>query len=66
MTRKALLLFGILAAMFSAGCYREADDVALHQPGQYTGKADSAAILRPSDDARAALKERFRLTQTDR
>ena len=66
MTRKALLLIGALAAVASAGCYRSADDVALHQPGQYTGKADSEAILRPSDEARTALKERFRLTQTDR
>lgn len=62
--------FALAAALLTAaalsGCYEAADQVALHQPGVYTGKRDSDAVLRPSDAARAALKERFRQTQTDR
>ena len=55
-----------LAAGAVSGCYESADEVALHQPGVYTGKRDSDAIMHPNDEARAALKERFRLGQTDR
>ena len=56
----------LLAAGAAAGCYESADEVALHQPGVYAGKRDSDAILHPDEKSRAALKERFRLGQTDR
>ena len=56
----------LLAAGAASGCYESAGEVALHQPGVYSGKRDSDAILHPSEESRAALKERFRRGQTDR
>ena len=55
----------LAAAGLLGGCY-ESSEVALHQPGVYAGKPDSDAVLRPSAEAREALKERFRQIQTDR
>ena len=68
--RPILSAFSIAAMLVAggimSGCYESADDVALHQPGAYLGKRDSDAVLHPGDEARAALKERFRQIQTDR
>ena len=66
MTRFALLISGIALAGAMSGCYESADEVSLHQPGVYSGKRDSDAVMRPSAEARAALKERFHQIQTDR
>ena len=53
------------AAALTSGCYESAD-VVLHSPGEYSGKRDSAAIMRPTEERQAALLERFRAVQTDR
>ena len=67
--KPARSVFGIaaaaLAAVLASGCY-ESPEVAMHEPGVYKGKPDSDAIMRPSAEAREALKERLRLTQSDR
>ena len=64
--RFAFSILGVALAGAMSGCYQSADEVALHQPGVYSGKPDSDAVMRPSAESRAALKERFRQIQTDR
>lgn len=59
------LIAPFAAAVLLSGCYESAE-VSLHSPGVYRGKADSAAILAPDADARAALISRLRAGQTDR
>lgn len=63
--RRRLLCLGAVAAGALSGCY-ESPDVVLHEAGQYKGNPDSAAIMHPTDEQRAALTERFRAVQTDR
>lgn len=64
-TRKRTALAAAVLPLLLAGCY-EAPSVTMHSPGAYQGKADSAAIMHPSDEQRSALVQRFRDIQTDR
>jgi hypothetical protein len=54
-----------LALPALAGCYEDSS-LKTHSPGVYQGKPDSRAIMSPNEAERAALRVRFKQTQTDR
>lgn len=59
--RVVALLF---ATLLIGGCY-ESSDVAIHEPGKYTGKRDP--LLQADAQQRAdTLAKRFQMVQTDR
>ncbi len=61
---RGALLFVAAAALAASGCYEDTA-VTLHTPGVYKGKPDSRDAT-PDGGRTDALRERFRLVQTDR
>ncbi len=65
--RRPLALVALLAgALFLGGCYEDAGDVTLYEPGEYKGEPDPLLDDSGTESFNEALRERFAAGQTDR
>jgi hypothetical protein len=64
--RTAVLSTLAMALLALGGCYEDAGDVTLYDPGVYKGEEDPLLTRSGTDELEATLQNRFQAGQTDR